>query len=277
MQMRYPVHPDSVRQMTTDEMREHFHISGLFALDQVQMVYSHLDRVIVGGAVPTGSALPLVADARRMAAHYFLERREIGIFNLGGDGVVVVDEQPYTLSRLDALYIGRGAQEVTFSSAAPTRPARFYFVSTPAHAAHPTAYIAFAQAQALHLGSSESANQRTIYKYIHSEGVQSCQLVLGFTQLAPGSIWNTMPPHLHSRRMEVYLYFDLPGDQVVFHLMGEPDETRHLVMRNEEAVLSPPWSIHAGAGTASYAFVWAMAGENQAFTDMDAVTIGNLR
>lgn len=277
MQIRYPVHPDAIRQMSTEQLRAHFHISGLFSEGQVNLTYTHVDRVIVGGALPTANALVLPADRRIIGADYFLERRELGIINIGGAGVVQVDGQPYPLATRDGLYVGMGAREVRFMSDSPDTPARFYFISTPAHATYPTTPITPQQAEPIHLGGDANSNRRTIYKYIHADGVRSCQLVMGLTQLAPNSMWNTMPPHTHTRRMEVYFYFDLSGDNVVFHLMGEPHETRHIVMRDGEAVLSPSWSIHAGMGTEHYAFIWAMAGENQAFADMDAVPLEVLR
>lgn len=277
MEMRYPVHQDQVKRMTTDELQANFQISDLFVADELTLVYSHIDRVIVGGAMPVGAPIRLEADKHDLAADYFLERREAGIINVGGAGVIDVDGQTFTLAKRDGLYVGKGAQNVTFSSADAADPAQFYLFSAPAHAVYPTVHLRIDDAEPLRLGDPLNSNQRTIYKYIHPDGARSCQVVMGMTLLEPGSMWNTMPAHLHARRMEVYFYFDIEDDNVVFHLMGEPDETRHLVMRDRQAVISPSWSIHAGMGTGSYVFIWAMAGENQNFADMDAVSMGDLR
>jgi 4-deoxy-L-threo-5-hexosulose-uronate ketol-isomerase len=271
MDMRYPVHQDQVRRMTTGELRDHFHISGLFEAGQLKLVYSHIDRVIIGGAVPTTAGIALTADQHQLGAEYFLERREIGIINVGGAGTIQVDGEPYAMGKRDCLYIGKGRREVIMASQDVTNPAQYYLFSAPAHAAFPTALVQIEQAAPVRLGSPLNSNERTIYKYIHPDGVSSCQIVMGMTLLEPGSMWNTMPAHRHARRMEAYLYFDMEADNIVFHLMGEPDETRHVVMRDREAVISPSWSIHSGIGTGSYTFIWAMAGENQAFSDMDAV------
>ena len=276
MEMRYPFHPEQVKRMTTAELRREFLVQSLFVPGELKLVYSHIDRVIVGGVMPTKAPLPLAADSKEIAADYFLERREIGIVNVGGKGEVVTDGTPHTMTKLDALYVGKGTQSVTFASEDPQNPARYYLVSTPAHTRYPTVKASNGEAEPLHLGDISNSNERTIYKYIHPDGVQSCQLTLGVTLLAANNMWNTMPAHTHARRMEVYFYFDIAGDNVVFHLMGEPNETRHLVMRNEQAAISPSWSIHAGMGTGNYAFVWAMAGENQAFSDMDAVGMEGL-
>ena len=277
MDMRYPIHPDAFKHFDTDQLRTHFLIEHVFIADQLTLTYSHIDRMIIGGALPVSAAIALSAPAHDIGAETFLERREIGIVNIGGAGMIAVDGETYAMARLDGLYIGKGARHVSFSSADPVDPARFYFTSAPAHQPHPTTHIPITSAIPVHLGDASASNVRTIYKYIHADGVASCQLVLGVTLLEPGCLWNTMPPHLHTRRMEVYLYFDVPDDAVVFHLMGQPDETRHLVLRSEQAVISPSWSIHAGMGTRSYGFVWAMAGENQAFNDMDAVAARDLR
>lgn len=277
MEMRYPVHQNQVERMTTEELRAHFLMSNLFQAGKLCLVYSHIDRVIVGGAVPLETAVMLEADKHELAADYFLERREIGIINIGGTGAIRVDGESFTLAKQDGLYVGKGVQDVAFSSADAANPAQFYLFSTPAHAHHPTAHLKLADAEPLHLGDPLNSNKRTIYKYIHPDGAKSCQIVMGMTLLEPGSMWNTMPAHLHARRMEVYLYFDIDADNVVFHLMGEVDKTRHLVMRDREAVISPSWSIHSGMGTGSYTFIWAMAGENQSFADMDAVGMDELR
>ncbi|MFK7801320.1 MAG: 5-dehydro-4-deoxy-D-glucuronate isomerase [Anaerolineae bacterium] len=277
MEMRYPVHQNQVERMTTEELRTNFLISNLFKSGELCLVYSHIDRVIVGGAVPMETAVILEADKHELAADYFLERREIGIINIGGTGKISVDGEFYTLAKQDGLYIGKGVQDVAFTSDDATNPAQFYLFSSPAHVTHPTAHLKLADAEPLHLGDPLNSNKRTIYKYIHPDGAQSCQIVMGMTLLEPGSMWNTMPAHLHARRMEVYLYFDIDTDNVVFHLMGEVDKTRHLVMRDREAVISPSWSIHSGMGTGSYTFIWAMAGENQSFADMDVVAMDELR
>lgn len=277
MQMRYPVHQNDIKSMSTDALYANFHIADLFVVGQLRLVYSHIDRVIVGGVVPDGSSIKLEADAKDIAADYFLERREIGIINIGGTGTITVDGDSYGLTKQDGLYIGKGKRDVQFASDDASNPARYYLFSAPSHAEHPTAHMKLADAEPVHLGDIANSNTRTIYKYIHPDGVKSSQIVMGMTLLQPNNMWNTMPAHLHARRMEVYLYFDIPDDNVVFHLMGEPDETRHLVMRDQQAVISPSWSIHAGMGTSNYAFIWAMAGENQAFTDMDAVAMSDLR
>jgi 4-deoxy-L-threo-5-hexosulose-uronate ketol-isomerase len=277
MEMRYPSSPDKVKHFSTDELRAEFLIPALFVEGQITLVYSHIDRIIVGGAAPTRAPLVLSADPRELGADFFLQRREMGVVNVGGPGKVIADGTEYPMDKLDGLYIGLGTQDVQFASDDPAQPAHFYFTSTPAHTGYPTSHIPISTAEPLHLGDISNSNQRTIYKYIHPDGVKSCQLVMGVTLLEPNNMWNTMPAHTHARRMEVYFYFDIQGENVVFHLMGDPDETRHLVMRNEQAVISPSWSIHAGMGTGNYAFVWAMAGENQTFSDMDAVPMTALR
>lgn len=277
MEMRYPSHPDKVKNFTTDQLREEFLIPRLFADDEIKLVYSHIDRIIVGGACPVARSLELVGDPKELGADFFLQRRELGIVNVGGAGSITVDGQPYPMTRLDGLYVGMGSKSVCFASDDPQQPAHFYFTSTPAHAAYPTTHIPIKSAAPTRLGSISNSNERTIYKYIHPDGVKSCQLVLGVTLLEPNNMWNTMPAHTHTRRMEVYFYFDIAENNVVFHLMGEPHETRHLVIRNEQAAISPSWSIHAGMGTSNYGFVWAMAGENQTFSDMDAVAMADLR
>lgn len=277
MQMRYPSNPEKVRTFTTEQLREEFLIERLFTDDAINLVYSHIDRIIVGGACPVTKTLDLTASKKDLGTDTFLERRELGVVNVGGAGTVTVDGTAYPMAKLDGLYVGKGAQSVQFASADAGAPAHFYFTSTPAHASYPTTHIPISSAEPNHLGSIANSNERTIYKYIHPDGVKSCQLVLGVTLLEPNNMWNTMPAHTHARRMEVYFYFDVSGDNVVFHLMGEPDETRHLVIRNEQVAISPSWSIHAGMGTGNYAFIWAMAGENQTFSDMDAVAMTTLR
>lgn len=275
MEIRYPIHPQDAMHYTTEELRTEFHISSLFVPGETKMVYSHFDRIIAGGACPK---TPLALEAgKEIAADYFLQRREIGIINVGAPGKVVVDGTDYPLKKTDGLYIGMGAQKVSFVSDDPANPAKFYFNSTPAHNTYPTTKILVADITPAALGSISQSNERKIYKYIVPGTVESCQLVMGMTVLAPGNMWNSMPCHTHERRMEVYFYFDLQGDAVVFHLMGEPEETRHIVMRNEEAVISPSWSIHSGVGTGNYTFIWGMAGENQKFDDMDHVAMSRLK
>ena len=275
MEVRYSRDPHSFAGMSTSEIRDEFLVDDLFAPNEIKLVYLHVDRMIVGSAVPTRQPLILEAGAE-LRADYFTERREVGVFNIGEPGGITVDGQEYGLGRREMLYIGRGSQEIAFSSDDANRPARFYIVSLPAHRQYPTTDAPQSQANRVDLGSSETANERTIFQYIHEGGVQSCQLVMGFTELASGSVWNTMPAHTHERRSEVYMYFDLAGDNVVFHFMGGPQETRHLVVRDGQVAISPSWSIHAGAGTSNYCFVWAMGGENQAFTDMDAAPLDEM-
>jgi 4-deoxy-L-threo-5-hexosulose-uronate ketol-isomerase len=277
MDIRYASHPREVKSFDTARLREEFLINTLFTANEVKTVYSHVDRFIAGGIVPVDGPLQLEANKKDMAANYFLERREIGIINIGARGTVTVDGTEYTMDNKDGLYIGLGSKEMIFASENSAQPAKFYFNSTPAHATYPTVKIAISEASPNHLGSITNSNERTIYRYIHTGGVQSCQLVMGMTLLKPGNMWNTMPSHTHNRRSEVYLYFDMPEDGVVFHMMGEPQETRHVVMRNEQAVISPSWSIHSGVGTSNYTFIWGMAGENQIFEDMDAVAMKDLK
>ena len=275
MEKRYS--PDQVRfsMMDTQEIRESFLIDDLFAPDEIVLVYSDVDRVVVGSAVPVKGALKL-GDGSEIAAEYFAERRELGVINIGGAGTITVDGADYSMIKLDALYIGRGSKDIAFASADGADPARFYIVSYPSHNAFPTTHAPISQAEPVNLGSDGESNKRTIYKYIHPDGIKSSQLVMGATILAEGSVWNTMAAHTHDRRSEVYMYFDLDDDTIVFHFMGEPQETRHIVVKNGQAVISPSWSIHAGSGTKNYAFVWAMGGENQAFTDMDGVPVPDM-
>lgn len=274
MEIRHSVHPADAKTYTTADIRDRFLIQNLFT-PTVKMVYSHVDRMITGGVSPLQPTHLLVEQG--MGVDFFLERREMGIINIGGPGTVTVDGTEYRLKVTDGLYIGRGAKEVIFASTDPAQPAKFYFNSVPAHMTYPTVKIERSGIAGNHLGSLEGSNERTIYKYIHPLGVKSCQLVMGMTALEPGNMWNTMPCHTHDRRMEVYLYFNLPEDSVVFHYMGEPAETRHVVIRNEEAVISPSWSIHSGVGTHNYTFIWGMAGENQTFDDMDHVAMHILK
>ncbi len=277
MDVRHSVHPTQAETFGTADLRRHFHIGGMFPADGVSCVYLHEDRMMVMGCSPVKAAIsfpPAIAAALRAA--FLLERRELGVFNIAGPGIIIVDGVAHALSRLDGFYIGRGAKDISFRSDDPANPAKFYMNSAPAHAAHPHALLKAEALQGDMLGTQETANRRILTKYIHPGNGPSCQLVMGITTLQPGSVWNTMPAHLHDRRMETYLYFDVADDAAVMHFMGRPQETRHIVMRNEEVVVSPPWSIHSGAGTKAYSFIWAMAGENQAFTDMDAVPVGAL-
>ncbi len=270
--------PDAhrARSLSTDALRSSFLVQRLFTPGAITLRHLDLDRVVLGGAMPTSAALALEAPAS-IAAEYFAERRELGILNIGASGAITVDGTRHVMSKRDALYVGRGSKSIVLESDDAKRPARFYIVSYPAHASHPTTYIDGGSATATDLGTAERANCRRLSKYIHAGGVQSAQLVMGVTELAPGSVWNTMPSHTHTRRSEVYLYFDLPDDAVVVHLMGEPTETRHVIVRDGEVVLSPPWSVHSGCGTSNYTFCWAMGGENQDFADMQAVDMGDIK
>ncbi|MDY4137913.1 MAG: 5-dehydro-4-deoxy-D-glucuronate isomerase [Eubacteriales bacterium] len=270
MELRTAASPRDVKTYDTARLREEFLIQDLFRPDDIKLVYSHIDRIITGSATPVTKALVLTAGDE-LRAEYFLQRREMGVINIGGEGTVTVDGTVYTLRYKDGLYIGRGSRDISFASADPEHPAKFYLNSCPAHKEYPTVYIRPEDCVRVELGSLEQSNHRTICKYILPGQVESCQLVMGMTQLQPGSVWNTMPCHTHDRRMEVYLYFDMPKDAFVMHYMGEPQETRHIVMRNEQAVISPSWSIHAGSGSQAYTFIWGMCGENQDFDDMDGV------
>jgi 4-deoxy-L-threo-5-hexosulose-uronate ketol-isomerase len=276
MQIRYAVGQDQYQRMSTAELRAHFLVEKLFVPGGIELVYWETERTVLGGVCPADVPLKLETDAA-LASDFFCQRRELGAFNLGGPGQVTVDGSSFSLANQDGIYVGRGSREITFSSTEPENPARFYLISYPAHVAHPTCLIPRQSARQVDLGETATANQRTIFQYIHEGGTPSCQLVTGLTRLQAGSIWNTMPPHTHLRRSEVYFYFDLPENGAVFHFMGHGDETRHLVLRDGQAVLSPCWSVHSGAGTQAYSFIWAMGGENQAFTDMDAIKIGDLR
>ncbi|SFS18653.1 4-deoxy-L-threo-5-hexosulose-uronate ketol-isomerase [Granulicella pectinivorans] len=269
---------DAVRysRMTTSELRETFLLEGLFKPGLIECAYVDLDRTVIGSAVPTTSPLKLETYPE-LRADFFLERREIGILNVGGAGSVIADGTTYELSKLSCCYVGRGVKDVQFVSADAENPAYFYLLSYPAHKEFPTAMVKFEELQGLALGSSETCNQRTIYKTIFKDGIKSCQLVMGFTLLAPGSNWNTMPPHTHMRRSEVYFYFDIDPAHRVMHLMGPTDETKHLIVADKEVVVSPGWSIHAGVGTKNYTFCWGMGGENQEYTDMDAASIAELK
>jgi 4-deoxy-L-threo-5-hexosulose-uronate ketol-isomerase len=262
--------------MNTEELRETFLLEGMFEPGEIEFAYVDLDRTVIGSAVPVGEPLTLETEPE-LRSEYFLERRELGVLNVGGTGSVIADGKSFEMKKLDCLYVGRGTKSVTFSSKSEENPACFYLLSYPAHADYPTAMAKFEDLQGLALGTVETCNKRTIYKAIYKEGIKSCQLVMGFTVLDPGSNWNTMPPHTHMRRSEVYFYFDVDPAHRVLHLMGPPDATSHLVVADKEIVVSPGWSIHAGVGTKNYAFCWGMGGENQAYDDMDPVAIADLK
>lgn len=276
MQIRHEVSRRETSRMNTEEIRENFLIETLFEANQIHFTYTHYDRVIAGGAMPTTQKVEL-PNFDALKAEYFLERRELGIINVGGSGEIIADNQHFSIEKLDCVYLGKGTKKVEFVSLNATNPAQFFILSAPAHKDYPNKLLTKENASPVDLGSVETANQRTIYKYIHLDGIRSCQLVMGLTVLKTGSVWNTMPSHVHDRRMEVYCYFDIPENQAVCHLMGEPTETRHIWVKNHQAIISPPWSIHSGCGTSNYSFIWGMAGENQVFTDMDAVAIQELR
>jgi len=276
MEIRYLADPERFVRMTTKELRETFLVKKLFEPGKLKMLYSDTERAVIAGAVPTKEALEL-KGGKELASDYFAQRREVGVINIGSAGSITVDGQEFKLDKLDSLYIGRGAKEIQFTSKDSKNPAEFYILSYPAHRVYPTKLIHKTEANKVELGSAEASNERTIYQYIRPGVAESCQLVMGLTILAPGSVWNTFPPHTHARRTEVYFYFDLAEDARVFHMMGSPSETRHLVMKNKEAVLSPSWSIHAGAGSSSYTFIWGMGGENQEFDDMDFIEINDIR
>lgn len=271
LENRYACSPNEVKSFDTEQLRTNFLISDIMKLDRIKGVYSHYDRMITLGAVPVSESLSLPNFHDYTKQDNFLDRREIGIINVGGTGSISVDGASYIMDNKDCLYIGLGNKDVVFSSNSEDKPAVFYMTSTPAHREYPTQKAAKSDANPVELGASDTCNERTIFQYIHMNGIKSCQLVMGFTELKTGSVWNTFPPHVHDRRMEVYFYFDLPEGQKVCHLMGKPQETRHIFVKNHEAVISPNWSIHSGAGTSNYSFIWAMGGENMEFTDMDSV------
>lgn len=276
IEVRHASHPDAVREYGTAELRRQFLVSDMFVADEIHLTYSHIERMIVGGAVPVAQTLVL-ETAKPLGQKTFLARRELGVINIGGAGSVTVDGTRYPLANKEALYVGMGAVDVGFSSDDAAKPARFYLMSAPAHATYPTRTFTATDGKTLHLGDKVQANERKIHQMLVPEVATSCNLVFGMTTLAPGSVWNTMPCHRHDRRNEVYLYFDLPPEGRVFHMMGEPSETRHIVVADGEAVISPVWSIHSGVGTTAYTFVWAMAGDNTDYTDMDFVPISELR
>jgi 4-deoxy-L-threo-5-hexosulose-uronate ketol-isomerase len=276
MQVRFQNSPKETAAMGTAELREAFLIENLMADGAINLVYSHYDRMIVGGAKPISKTIPLQTHSE-LKADFFLERRELGIINVGGEGAVEADGETFVLNILDCLYLGKGTKQITFETVNPNNPAVFYLLSAPAHQTYPARKLTKEEAMPSVMGDEATANKRTIYKYIHADGIRSCQLVMGLTVLQSGSVWNTMPAHTHTRRMEAYFYFDVPDAQRVFHFMGQPQETRHLLVANHQAVLSPPWSIHSGCGTASYGFIWGMAGENYTYTDMDPAPLSELR
>ena len=275
MEVRQASNAKDVKHYTTERLREEFHIANLFTKDNIRMVYSHIDRIITAGLMPVYQTLKL-EGGKELASTYFLERREMGCINIGGKGIITVDGVEYEMNPRDGIYIGMGNKEISFKSVDPSCPAKFYVSSCPAHQAYPIVKIDITKARKVPCGSVEECNKRVINQYIHPDVIKSCQLAMGLTQLESGSNWNTMPCHTHDRRMEVYLYLDMGESDVVFHMMGEPQETRHIIMHNEEAVISPSWSIHSGVGTKAYSFIWAMCGENQEFTDMDHVATEDL-
>lgn len=280
MEIRYSVNQKDFKRYTTQEIRDEFLITDLYKADEVVAVYSHVDRMVTLGCMPVNEEVALDKGMdvwANFGTSYFLERREIGIFNIGSNGKIIVDGTVYSLGYKDCLYITRGAKEVHFSSDDGNTPAKFYMVSAPAHCSYETKLIKIEEAAKKALGALETSNKRIINQFIHPDVLKTCQLLMGMTVLEPGCVWNTMPVHTHERRMEVYMYFEIPKNNVVFHMMGEGNETRHIVMNNEQAVISPSWSIHAGAGTSNYAFIWAMGGENQAFDDMDTIPTKELR
>ena len=280
MDIRYSVNQRDFKRYTTEEVRGEFLIENLYKKDEVVAVYSHVDRMVTLGCMPVNEAVSISKGIdvwANFGTDYFLERREIGIFNIGGAGKIKADGEVFEMGYKDCLYITKGTKEVTFESNSPENPAKFYMVSAPAHTSYKTTFISIEKAAKKPLGSMETSNKRVINQFIHPDVLQTCQLSMGMTVLEPGSVWNTMPAHTHERRMEVYMYFEVPKDNVIFHLMGEPNETRHIVMHNEEAVISPSWSIHSAAGTSNYTFIWAMGGENQAFDDMDNIATTDLR
>lgn len=276
METRFQNSPAETRQMTTAQLRENFLVQNLMQDDSVQLVYSHYDRVIIGGAKPVNKTLAL-PNHPELRADYFLQRRELGVINVGGAGIIIADGKEFAINKLDCVYLGKETKEVKFKSKGKNDPAVFYLLSAPAHHKYPNKLMTKEKASPVNLGDASTSNKRTIYKYIHLEGIKSCQLVMGLTVLENSSVWNSVPPHTHTRRMEVYFYFDVPVDHRVFHFMGEPQETRHLVMANHEAVISAPWSMHFGCGTSNYGFIWGMAGENQVFTDMDPAPVSTLK
>ena len=276
MNNRYANHPNDSKKYDTKQLREHYMVEEIFIDDKMELTYSHVDRIIFGGIKPVNESLKLEAG-KSMGVDYFLERREMGVINVGGEGIVLIDGEEFTLNNKDGLYIGKGNRDIIFKSSNKENPAKFYINSVPAHKEYKTVKIEIEKANPVKLGDNSTLNKRTIYQYVHPNVCESCQLLMGLTILEPGSAWNTMPCHTHERRMEVYFYFDMEEDTRVIHLMGEPTETRHLIVKNEQAIISPSWSIHSGVGTSNYTFIWGMCGENQTFDDMDHVSMDTLR
>lgn len=280
MDIRYSTGKEAFRRMDTEELRKEFLITGIFKEDDVTAVYSHVDRIVVMGAMPVKETLDLAKNIdawKNFGAKTILERRELGTINIGDAGIVTVDGKDYEMKHFDCIYVPMGTKEVLFRSVDPTKPAKFYICTTPAHRPYPVKHIPLESAIHKHLGSQATSNERTINQYIHPDVLDTCQLSMGLTHLEEGSVWNTMPAHTHERRMEVYFYFDVPENNVVFHFMGEPNETRHIVMLNDEAVINPSWSIHSGCGTSNYTFIWAMCGENRAYDDQDWIETTSLK
>lgn len=278
IETRHAVHYSQSEKMTSGELRDNFMIDRLFEAGSIHACYTHYDRMLIAGAMPTTAPLAVGEElAKVVGSEFLLERRELGLINIGGKGRVIADGVTYDLDFQDGLYLGKGVKEISFESADAAAPAKFYINSVPAHEAFPSRIITKTDAIENNLGDQATCNKRKLYQYIHPKVLPTCQLLMGLTRLEPGSVWNTMPAHLHDRRMEAYVYFEIPQDAFVVHLMGRPEATNHLIMRNEQAVLSPPWSIHCGSGTASYAFIWSMAGDNQSFTDMDFVPMADLK
>lgn len=280
MIVREPSNSKDAKLYTTDRLREEFLIQDLFIRGKIQRVYSHIDRIITMGFCPAEEPQELGQDLDTMASlgtDYFLQRRELGVINVGGKGSITVDGTEYTMNSQDGIYVAKETKEVIFKSEDPASPAKYYTLSAPAHKICVTTHVDITKTKQVPLGDEATCNKRTIYQFLHPEVMETCQLMMGLTKMAPANVWNTMPCHTHERRMEVYFYFDLPEDGLVFHFMGEPNETRHIVMRNDEAVISPSWSIHSGCGSTSYSFIWGMCGENQTFTDMDHIAMKDLR
>ncbi|HDL8053253.1 TPA: 5-dehydro-4-deoxy-D-glucuronate isomerase [Yersinia enterocolitica] len=278
MQIRQSIHSDHARQLDTAGLRREFLIENIFVSDEYTMTYSHIDRIIVGGILPVEKTVSIGDEVgKQLGVSYFLERRELGVINIGGPGLITVDGQVYEIGNEEALYVGKGAKQVTFNSLESSKPAKFYYNSAPAHTTYPNKKITLAEAAPQTLGDDATSNRRTINKYIVPDVLPTCQLTMGLTKLAPGNLWNTMPCHTHDRRMEVYFYFDMDEETAVFHMMGQAQETRHLLVHNEQAVISPSWSIHSGVGTKRYTFIWGMVGENQVFGDMDHIAVSELR
>ena len=278
--IRYSTGKEAFSRMNTEELRKEFLVKDIFRADDISCVYSHIDRIVVLGAMPVSKSVDLqknIDPMKDFGVDYLLQRRELGIINIGGNGKVIADGKSFDIIHFDGLYIGAGTKSVQFTSDDPANPAKFYMTSAPAHCTYPTKHIKFAESKHVPAGKAEDSNLRTINQYIHPDVLDTCQLSMGLTHLEPGSVWNTMPAHTHERRMEVYFYFEIPENQVVFHFLGEPSETRHIVMQNDEAVINPSWSIHSGAGTSNYTFIWAMCGENRTYTDQDWLNTADLR